>query len=159
LLPKIINYLKENLEVVLISESGMPVICDPGNLLVTTCIKKNFPFTVIPSGSAFATALVYSGFNIKHFAFFGFLPKKHSQLISQIKLMQKIKQLDQEMIFGFYESPKRIKKTLEIIAELWPDVQVSLAREMTKKFEEILRGDLKTMQKKNYKGEITVIMK
>ena len=159
LLPKVIGWLEENLNLVLISESGMPVISDPGYLLVQTCIKKSIPFTVIPGPTAFATALVYSGFNPQHFCFFGFLPKKNSQLVQSINRIKQIKAVDKEMIFGFYESPKRINQTLKTISEIYPEAEICVARELTKKFEEIIRGKAKDLAEKKYKGEITVLIK
>ena len=159
LLPKVIAWLNEDLNIVLISESGMPLISDPGSLLVQTCVKKNIPLSVIPGPTAFATAIVSSGFNSQHFSFFGFLPKKKSHLFQSINRMKQIKEIDKEMIFGFYESPKRINETLRIIDEAWPEAEICIGRELTKKFEEIVRGKAKEIKDRNYKGEITVIIK
>lgn len=157
-LPEVIELLKEGKNISLISESGMPLLSDPGYLLVKTCIKQNILFTVIPGSTALITALVYSGFNPAEFMFLGFFPKKKTELQRLIDRLRQIKKLFPETVFIFYESPSRIHQTLQCFIESKWNPDISICREMTKKFEEISRGKADTLIKKQYKGELTVIL-
>ncbi|MBI5123024.1 16S rRNA (cytidine(1402)-2'-O)-methyltransferase [Candidatus Roizmanbacteria bacterium] len=165
-LPEIIDLLKQEKNISLISEAGTPLVSDPGYLLVKTCIQKNIPLTVIPGPSAVTTALIYSGFNPQQHMFLGFFPKKESQIFQLINRLKQIKTIFPDMIFVFYESPLRINETLRCIDLACRqagtskfDVEVVICREMTKKFEEIIRGPINELIKRDYKGEITVVMK
>lgn len=161
-LPEVLAMLRKNKQVSLISQSGMPLISDPGWLLIKSVIKEELPYTVIPGPTAAITALIYSGFNPNPpaggFMFLGFLPKKESELLRSIERIKRINEIDKEMVFVFYESPQRINKTLELLDRNAPNVDVVICREMTKKFEEIVRGKPKELMKRNYKGEITVVI-
>ncbi len=162
-LPEIIDLLKQEKNISLISEAGIPLVSDPGYLLVKTCIQKNIPITVIPGPSAITTALIYSGFNPNPptggYMFFGFFPKKESQILQLINRLKQIKTIFPEMVFVFYESPLRLKETLRCIDTSKFNVEVVICREMTKKFEEIIRGPIEESIKREYKGEITVVIK
>lgn len=153
-LPEVLDLIKGGKNIALISESGMPLISDPGSLLVKELIKRNIKFEVIPGPNAAVTALVHSGFNITNFTFLGFLPKKESQIK---KLFSAIRPSNHSTIV-FYESPNRINNTLKILDELFPTSEVVIARELTKKFEEIIRGKPKNLIGKKYKGELTVVL-
>lgn len=158
-LPLVIDLIKSGKTVSLISESGMPLLSDPGYLLVKTAIYQNLPFTVIPGPTAVTTALVYSGFNPNNFMFLGFFPKKPNHLFQLINKLKQIKQIFPEMVFVFYESPYRINQTLKIINESIPDANICIGRELTKKFEEIIRGKAKDLINRTYKGELTLVLK
>jgi len=158
-LPEIIDLLKQGKNISLISEAGTPLVSDPGYLLVKTCIQKNIPITVIPGSSAITTALIYSGFNPQQHMFFGFFPKKQSQLFQLINRLKQIKTIFPEMVFVFYESPLRINETLRCIDTSKFNIEIVICREMTKKFEEIIRGPIEELIKRDYKGEITVVIK
>lgn len=165
-LPEIIELLKQEKNISLISEAGTPLVSDPGYLLVKSCIQRNLPITVIPGPSAITTALVYSGFNPGEHMFLGFFPKKQSQIFQLIERLKQIKTIFPDMVFVFYESPLRIKETLRCIdLACWQagtskfNIEVVICREMTKKFEEIIRGPIEELIKRTYKGEITVVMK
>jgi 16S rRNA (cytidine1402-2'-O)-methyltransferase len=158
-LPEIIDLLKQDKNISLISEAGTPLVSDPGYLLVKSCVKRGIPITVIPGPSAVTTALVYSGFDPGEHMFLGFLPKKESQILEMINKLKQIKIIFPDMVFVFYESPLRIKTTLQLINQSKCGFEVVIAREMTKKFEEILRGPVDELLKKDYKGEITVVIK
>lgn len=162
-LPEIIELLKQEKNISLISEAGTPLISDPGYLLVKTCIQRNLPITVIPGPSAITTALIYSGFNPNPPAgghmFLGFFPKKQSQTFQLINRLKQIKTIFPEMVFVFYESPLRINQTLQLINQSKCNFEIVICREMTKKFEEIIRRPIDELIKRNYKGEITVVMK
>ncbi len=162
-LPEIIEFLKQGKNISLISDSGTPLVSDPGYLLVKSCIQRNIPITVIPGPSAITTALVYSGFNPSPpaggYMFLGFFPKKQSQVLQSIKRLKQIKIIFPDMVFVFYESPLRINKTLRCIDTSKFNVEVVICREMTKKFEEIIRGPIDELIKRDYKGEITVVIR
>jgi 16S rRNA (cytidine1402-2'-O)-methyltransferase len=158
-LPEIIDLLKTGKNISLISEAGTPLVSDPGYLLVKSCIQRNLPITVIPGPSAITTALVYSGFNPQEHMFLGFFPKKESQVTLLIEKLRKIKVIFPDMVFVFYESPLRINNTLRCIDTSKFNVDVVICREMTKKFEEIIRGPINEMINREYKGEITVVIK
>lgn len=158
-LPEIIDLLKQEKNISLISEAGTPLVSDPGYLLVKTCIQKNIPITVIPGPSAVMTALIYSGFNPQQHMFLGFFPKKELQMFQLINRLKQIKTIFPEMVFVFYESSLRINETLKcFITSKW-EPEIVICREMTKKFEEIIRGPIDELIKRNYKGEITVVIK
>ncbi len=157
-LPEILEFLKQEKTVVLISESGMPLVSDPGSLLLREVIKRNLPYTVIPGPTALVTALVHAGFKSNSFMFLGFLPKKESELFRSIEKMKQISKIEKETVFVFYESPQRINKTLELFDKHIPDADIVICRELTKKFEEIIRGKPKELMKRSYKGEITVVL-
>ncbi len=158
-LPEVLKLLKEDKNVALISESGMPLISDPGELLIKEVIKQNLPYTVVPGPNAALTALVHSGFNTNKFMFLGFLPRKESEIVKLIEKLKLFSQIDKDLVYIFYDSPMRINKTLEILERNVPQAEVVICRELTKKFEEITRGKPKELMKRTYKGEITLIVK
>ncbi|MBI3366601.1 16S rRNA (cytidine(1402)-2'-O)-methyltransferase [Candidatus Roizmanbacteria bacterium] len=157
-LHEIIAWLKEDKDISLISESGIPLISDPGYLLVKTAIKQNIPVTVIPGPSAIITGLIYSGFNPKEFMFLGFFPKKESEITRLINKLIQVKKVFPDILFIFFESPNRITPTLKLINKLTTVFDVVICRELTKKFEEIVRGNIRDLTSRNYKGELTIIM-
>ncbi len=158
-LPEIINLLTQEKNVSIISKAGTPLISDPGYLLVKNCIQRNLPITVIPGPSAITTALVYSGFNPGEHMFLGFFPKKESQIFQLINKLKQIKDIFPEMVFIFYESPLRVNETLQCFKTSKWGPKVVICREMTKKFEEIIREPIDELIKRKYKGEITVVIK
>ncbi len=161
-LPEIIKLLKEGKSISLVSESGMPLISDPGYLLVKTIIKEKLPFTVIPGPSAITTSLMYSGLNPSAkdggFMFLGYLPKKKIELYRLIDKLKQIKEIFPYMIFVFYESTKRLKDSLQLIVVSGWNPNIVICREMTKKFEEVVRGKAKELMERKYRGEITVVL-
>jgi 16S rRNA (cytidine1402-2'-O)-methyltransferase len=150
--------LKQEKNISLISDAGTPLVSDPGYLLVTSCVQRGLPMTVIPGPSAITTALVYSGFNPQQHMFFGFFPKKESQIIQLINKLKKIKEIFPDMVFVFYESPLRVNDTLRCIDKNF-SAEVVICREMTKRFEEIIRAPIKDLINRSYKGEVTIILK
>lgn len=158
-LGKILEFLRQEKDVGLISESGTPVISDPGWLLVSAVRRENIPFTLIPGPTAFASAGVLSTFPFKEIVFLGFFPKKKKG-----KFLEKIKGASltlENPLFVFYESPHRIRKTVKEILEYFDKkVELCLCREMTKKFEEkIFVRDFEDLKKIPEKGEFTVVIK
>ncbi len=155
----VLELLKQGKDVGLISESGTPVISDPGWLLVSTVQKENIPFTLIPGPSAFVSAVVLSAFPFKEVVFLGFFPKRKRK-----RFLEKVKKAVyalEDPVFVFYESPHRIRKTVKEILEYFDKkVELCLCREMTKKFEEkIFVKSLKDLGKIPEKGEFTVVLK
>ena len=155
---KILKELEQSKNISIISESGLPLISDPGGFLVNEVVKRNIKFTVIPGSTALTTALVHSGFNSKNLIFIGFIPKKKSEVKKTVKQLIQISTIRKNLTLVFYESAQRIDSTLKIIDEIIPDVKICICREMTKKFEEIIRGKPKDFLNKTFKGELTVVV-
>lgn len=136
---QVIKLLEQGKNVALVSNAGTPLISDPGFKLVRECLSLNLKVEAIPGPSALLTALVSSGLPPDKFLFLGFLPKKEGK---KQKMLAKV--LDLRTNFPLtvvaYESPFRIDKTLIILKQLLPATPVVIARELTKKFEETLRG-------------------
>ena len=124
-------------DVALVSDAGTPGISDPGFLLVRTCVERGIEVETLPGATAFVPALVQSGLPCDRFCFEGFLPQKKGRK----KRIEALVNEERSMIF--YESPFRVVKCLEQLAEvLGPEREVSVSREITKKFEETVRGTL-----------------
>ncbi len=122
-------------DVALVSDAGTPGISDPGFLLVRTCVGQGIEVETLPGATALVPALVDSGFPCDRFCFEGFLPQKKGRL----KQLQRLAEEERTMIF--YESPYRVVKCLEQFAEVFgADRPISVSRELTKKFEQTLRG-------------------
>lgn len=121
----------------LVSDAGTPGISDPGFLLVRTCVEQGIEVQTLPGATAFVPALVQSGFPCDRFCFEGFLPQKKGRS----KQLQRLADETRTMIF--YESPYRVVRCLEQFAELFGgDRPVSVSRELTKKFEQTVRGTI-----------------
>ncbi|MFA9288476.1 MAG: 16S rRNA (cytidine(1402)-2'-O)-methyltransferase [Weeksellaceae bacterium] len=157
-LPEIIEMLEDQRIISLISQAGMPVISDPGFLLITHAIKNDLPFTVIPGPSAVINSLILSGSPASVFTFMGFLPKRTNEVKKVFAKLQQHKSIEKDMTFIFYESPHRINETLALIAEHLPEMNVSVTREMTKQFEETTRGLASEIKDREYRGEITLVI-
>ena len=155
-LTSIIEDLENNKEIALISDGGTPIICDPGLLLLKKAIEKNIEYTALPGPCSIINALVLSGFDSIPFQFLGFLEKKPSSLKKQLKKM-----VYYDGVSIAFESPKRLLKTLKEFDKIDPEKNLVVARELTKKFEEIKRGKAKELYnhfiKKSVKGEIVLI--
>ena len=153
----LINVLREGKKIALVSDAGMPGISDPGYVLINAAIEENIKIIPIPGVSASLTALVASGLVKKSFIFEGFLSRKKSERRKYL-----IANKDEKRTIIIYEAPHRIKKTLSDILELWGDRKMTLARELTKKFEEIIRGSISDiiiqLNQKKIKGEITLVI-
>ena len=141
----------------LISDAGTPAISDPGFLLVRECIRQNIAVECLPGPTAFVPALVNSGLPSDRFTFEGFLPHKKGR-------QTRLKELAEETrTMVFYESPHRLLKSLEQFAEYFgADRQASVSRELTKLYEENVRGTLQEIityfAEKSIKGEIVIVV-
>ncbi len=156
-LDSIIERIKSSNMVGLISDAGTPAISDPGFLLVRECISQNIAVECLPGATAFVPALVNSGFPCDKFCFEGFLPHKKGRN----KRLNELKEEQRTIVF--YESPYRIKKLMEELVEIFgAERKVSISRELTKIYEEILRGTAQEMlqhfTEKEPKGEFVVVV-
>lgn len=138
--PLLVEQLKKGETMALISDAGTPGIADPAFNLVRAAIKEQIAVVPIPGASALISALVCSGLPTDRFVFENFLPHKSSQ---RRKLFESLKTEHRTVIF--YETPHRIVKVLEEIDEILGDIQVVIARELTKLYEQFLRGSAKEL--------------
>lgn len=157
-LEKIIDLLKNGKNIALVSDAGTPGISDPGFLLIKRAIEENIPFTVLPGASALLVALVSSGFRMDKFTYLGFLPLKRKRR----KIIESLKKAKRTVIF--YESPHRLMKTLSQFAEILGDGrEIAVCRELTKMYEEVFRGTLRSsiehFEKNKPRGEFTLVLK
>jgi len=150
----IIALLKDGKRVALTSDAGTPLVGDPGYLLVKRAVEEGIPVVPVPGPCALVSAVICSGFPLNRFTCHGFLPRRDGK---------------KRKVFGemtgtavFFESPHRIHKTLALLAEIVPDAEIVLAREMTKIHEEFIRGRVKDVNEllkgRRIKGEITVVV-
>ena len=143
--------------VALITDAGMPGVSDPGARLIRACIERGIEYTIVPGVSAVLTALVGSGFPLDRFSYQGFLPVKSGGRERELRAAA-----EREETSIFFESPYRIAKTLAACAEIMPEREVCVARELTKKFEEFRRGRpadlLAHYEARPAKGEITFLI-
>ncbi|OGK30689.1 16S rRNA (cytidine(1402)-2'-O)-methyltransferase [Candidatus Roizmanbacteria bacterium RIFCSPLOWO2_12_FULL_40_12] len=156
-LPEVLGYLESEQNVSLISDAGTPLVSDPGFLLVKEVVKRNIPYDSIPGSSSVTNALVLSGLQAKKWMFVGFFPKRRNDLIKLLNSLQKLNEIDKEIVFIAFESSQRINESLRILSEMNSSAEVVIAREMTKKFQEVLRGKPEELSKQTYKGELTLI--
>ena len=152
---KFLTILDEGKDIALISDAGYPLVSDPGSVLVNEVIENGYNVTTISGASAFLNALVSSGFSLSRFTFIGFLDSKRS---GRKKELEELKSNKETLIF--YESPHRIKEFLEDVLSVLGDRRIVLARELTKKFEEYIRGNVSEVIEiaDTLKGEMVVIV-
>ncbi len=154
---EIIERLRRGEKVVLVTDAGSPGISDPGERVVKAAIAAGFRVEAVPGACALVAALTAGGLPTEEFHFIGFLPHKSGQR------RKKLESLGAESgTLVFYESPYRIEKLLGELAEVFPEREVVLARELTKKFEEFLRGKpsvlLEIARQRSLKGEFVVMV-
>tara|TARA_B110000444_G_scaffold259683_1_gene304266 strand:+ start:1072 stop:1743 length:672 start_codon:yes stop_codon:yes gene_type:complete len=156
-LDKMIDKLKMGIKIAMISDAGTPGISDPGFLLVRACVEEGIDTECLPGATALIPALVQSGFPTDRFVFEGFLPPKKGR-------QTRLKQWSEETrTIVFYESPHKIVKTLSQLQEfVGADRRLSVSRELSKKFEETLRGTVNELilhfTKKAPKGEFVIVL-
>lgn len=145
-------------QVVYVSDAGMPVISDPGQILVAYCQQEDIEYDILPGASAVVTAYAASGFEEGAFTFWGFLPHKGSDREQQLSEV-----LNSRTNVVLYESPHRIEKLIQEIAQLDGDRELFCAKELTKKFQRYYRGNagalLEAFTTMNTKGEWVVVIK
>ena len=150
---KIIEKLKSGKNIAVISDAGMPVISDPGNVLVNMLIENGLEFTIVPGACAFVSALVLSGLDSSKFCFLGFLPSKKTE---KIEFLEKYKHLDMTLIF--YSAPHDIKKDIETIYQVFGDRKAVAVKEITKLHEKAERFNLKDNLSSEPKGEFVLLV-
>jgi len=155
---EIISRVKNGEDCALISDAGMPGISDPGQILIKKALDEEIQVEVLSGGSAFLLALVASGFNTDRFVFEGFLPRKSGEKIEKLKELK-----EERRTLIIYEAPHRIIKTLKDIQEVFGNREISISREITKKFEEQIRGDIlqviNKLSKGTVRGEFVVVIR
>jgi len=153
---KVVERISTGNSCALVTDAGTPGISDPGTRLINLAIKNNIEVTSIPGATALIAALSLSGFPSDSFVFEGFLPNKKGR-------QKNLKQLvEEERTIVLYESTYRIVKLIDELTELMPDRQLVICRELTKKFEEVIRGTAKSIQadikEHILKGEFVVVI-
>ena len=151
---KIINILKSNKLVSLISDAGTPAISDPGRIIVEECIKNKIDVFPIPGPSAVSTAISISGFSDRYY-FHGFLPDKKSTIIKDFDILSKL-----HCSIVFFISSKKINKIIDLLKKYFDKRNIVICKEITKYYEEYFRSSVKNLNKfeDNLKGEITVVI-
>jgi 16S rRNA (cytidine1402-2'-O)-methyltransferase len=153
----ILERLRQNERIALVSDAGMPLISDPGFELVHEVIREGLPLEVLPGPFAAITALVAGGLAVDAFSFLGFLPQK-----SAARKKELLRYESREETLIFYESPYRLVTVLEDMKDILGDREAAVARELTKKFEEVARGPLSALHKKfsskSVLGEIVIVV-
>lgn len=157
-IPNLLTRLQNGESIAQVSDAGMPSISDPGHDLVMAAIANDIPVVPLPGANAGLTALIASGINPQPFLFWGFLPRKHHELVTTLT---NLKNRKETMIF--YEAPHRLLKTLQGLAEvLGESRQISVCRELTKRYEEFIRGNLGEIvtwaQNNQIRGEFVLIV-
>lgn len=156
-IPQLLEKLKVGTSIAQVSDAGMPSISDPGHELVLACLKENIPVIALPGATAGLTALIASGLAVQPFSFYGFLPKKKKEQLAFLELLQEKKET-----LIFYESPFRMKETLQNILHVFGNRTGVICRELTKIHEEYLRGTLEELiveiNEKPLKGECVLLV-
>lgn len=155
--PEVVAEIARGRTVVLVSDAGMPGLSDPGYRLVRACIVEGLDVGVVPGPSAVVTALAVSGLPPGRFVYEGFLPRKAGDRRKRIQSFR-----DEPRTIVLFESPHRVEATLDDLRQVLGDRRVSLARELTKLYEEVLRGPLSevaaTLKERPPRGEITLVV-
>ncbi len=155
--PAILRTLHEGTSVALVTDAGTPGISDPGFLLVREARAAGIPVVPVPGPSAVVTALSAAGIPADRFVFDGFLPVKPGKRVHRLEALR-----DLEMTIVCYESPHRVLASLEAIAQVFGQIEIVVARELTKQFEEILRGTPSALHERfaagTVRGEFTLVI-
>jgi len=153
-LNKIIEFLKSNKIISLISDAGTPAISDPGRIIINECVKNKINIYPIPGPSAVSTAVSISGFSEKYF-FYGFFPNKKKDLNDDLKSLSNI-----NGSIVFFVSPNKINNSIEYLKTFFSGRKILIGREMTKFFEEYIRTDIDNLKPfhKTPKGELTLVI-
>ena len=152
---KVLEYLENGKSVAIVTDRGTPIISDPGYKTVKYVTDNGYNVVGLPGANAFVPALITSGIEPSPFMFYGFLNSKDSKRKTELENLKFCK-----YTIIFYEAPHRIKKTMEEILEIFGDRQVSLSREISKKFESIYRGNISDLLPTldNIKGEFVIVV-
>jgi 16S rRNA (cytidine1402-2'-O)-methyltransferase len=155
--PEIVIDLEQGAKVALVSDAGTPAISDPGHRLVSLCVRHGIKVVPVPGASAFVAALAASGMPIEEFSFIGFLPSRQTERRKALRALAA-----EPRTLALYEAPHRLLDTLEDALEILGNRPAVVAREVTKLYEEFLRGHLEQLlaevRKKAPRGEITLLI-
>ena len=153
-LSKIIDLLKKNKIISMISDAGTPGISDPGAVLVNECLKENIDVIPLPGPSAVTTAMSISGFGDKYL-FYGFFPEKEKKIKQKLELLS-----DYNFCLVFFISPKKINKVIPYIKQYFKDRKILICREISKFYEEYIRSSVDKIElfKNEPKGELTIVI-
>ncbi|WP_413627569.1 16S rRNA (cytidine(1402)-2'-O)-methyltransferase [Fructilactobacillus vespulae] len=156
-IPELISKLQAGLNIAQVSDAGMPSISDPGHELVNRCIENEIDVISIPGPSAGLTSLIASGVAPQPFLFYGFLNRKPKEQVAELEEL-----VNEKPTLIFYEAPHRLKKTITNLQKVFGNRQVTLGRELTKKYEEYIRGTLdevlQWVQTSQIRGEFVIIV-
>jgi 16S rRNA (cytidine1402-2'-O)-methyltransferase len=154
---KIIEKLQQGAKIALVSDAGMPTISDPGNELVTLAVEQQLTVVPLPGANAALTALIASGLITQPFYFYGFLDRQKKVKRKELEQLATIR-----ASFILYESPHRLKESLELMEEALGNRKIVLCRELTKKFEEFIRGTISEVRQwaldEEIRGEFCLIV-
>lgn len=154
---KVEQYLKEGLNVSIVTDRGTPIISDPGYRIVAYIVQKGYNVIGLPGPTAFVPALIASGIDPQPFMFYGFLNSKESKRRKELELIKKFK-----YTLIFYESPHRILSTLSILLDVLGNRKIAVSREISKLYEEIYRGSvsevISELEQENIKGEFVIVV-
>ena len=149
--------LEQGAKIALVSDAGTPAISDPGHRLVSLCLRHGIEVVPVPGASAFVAALAASGMAIEEFTFIGFLPARQSERRKALRIL-----MNEPRTLVLYEAPHRLLETLEDMLEILGNRPAVIAREVTKMYEEFLRGHLEdllaSVRAKAPRGEITLLI-
>jgi len=157
-LPEVIALLEQGKHLALVSDAGTPLIADPGYRLIRACIKHAIPVTGTPGPSALITALTLSGLAPDKFMFLGYPPEKQSHRIKLFENLQSMRQY-MDTTYLFYCAPHKFAQTLNDMKEIFGDIEITVARELTKIHEELWRGKINDIQKSHPTpiGELVIL--
>lgn len=155
--PELLEVLHQGKSVALVSEAGTPGVSDPGFYLIRAAVEKGFRVIAVPGASALLAALTVSGLRTDRFAFEGFLPRRAGRRRARLRAVA-----NEQRTLVFFESPNRVCRLLSEMRELLGDRQAVVCRELTKKFEEVLRGTLTELLERlssdKVRGEVTIVV-
>ena len=153
-LTKIINLLKQNKIISMISDAGTPTISDPGRILINECVKHNIDIIPLPGPSAVTTAVSISGFSEKYL-FYGFLPDKKKLIQDELKKLSEL-----NFCIVFFISPKKINKSIPYFKKYFEKRKILICREISKYYEEFTRSDIEKLEvfSTEPKGELTIVI-
>ncbi|WP_156855285.1 16S rRNA (cytidine(1402)-2'-O)-methyltransferase [Oceanobacillus sp. AG] len=154
---KLINEAERGAKIAVVSDAGMPAISDPGTDIVEAALERNIKVIVLPGANAALSALVGSGLSTEEFYFYGFLPRKKKEMV---EVLERLRSIPATLLF--YESPFRVKQTLNVLHETLGNREIALARELTKRFEEYIRGTMEEVltwtETNELKGEFVIVV-
>lgn len=151
--PELLRRLERGESLALVSDAGTPLLSDPGARLVRAALERSFPVVPVPGASAILAALVASGLPTRPFTFVGFLPRKGG---ARAEWLQRLCGLPGTLVL--FEAPRRVAATLRDLERVLGRRRIAVARELTKRFEQVLRGRLGELELPELRGEVTLII-